>query len=174
MCGENKDELESMSEGEGSSPRVRGKRRLIDTHRPARGLIPACAGKTRLPRIPASSSAAHPRVCGENRRPRPAAALRWGSSPRVRGKRVSKLSKLFGKGLIPACAGKTIRAKSQASSVRAHPRVCGENASRLARSSPRAGSSPRVRGKPRETLLHVGREGLIPACAGKTTYYKKG
>ena len=50
----------------------------------------------------------------------------------------------------------------------AHPRVCGENGSSSTPSTPRAGSSPRVRGK-RERIADPGDQArLIPACAGKT------
>ena len=52
--------------------------------------------------------------------------------------------------------------------MRAHPRVCGENARRLADSLPVEGSSPRVRGKRYGTVFVTKTERLIPACAGKT------
>ena len=152
----------------GSSPRVRGK--LSDKSFKARisGLIPACAGKT-LPgpaRIP--QQAAHPRVCGENE-PIELRALRMpGSSPRVRGKLSDPPGWLDISGLIPACAGKTFGDVGFNASRRAHPRVCGENEASRYTSGLFAGSSPRVRGKPRKPLRSRARTRLIPACAGKT------
>ena len=52
--------------------------------------------------------------------------------------------------------------------MRAHPRVCGENAITSAYKHSCAGSSPRVRGKPLLFNITVSLCGLIPACAGKT------
>ena len=111
---------------------------------------------------------AHPRVCGENRRLRRREPLRRGSSPRVRGKlhRVAQAHQR--RGLIPACAGKTVSAVKRAGAVAAHPCVCGENGGGAHGLLRRRGSSPRVRGK-HAADTHPGvRAGLIPACAGKT------
>ena len=71
-------------------------------------------------------------------------------------------------GLIPACAGKTLACCLVRSTMRAHPRVCGENVVSKPNSTSKAGSSPRVRGKLAGELIHRGAAGLIPACAGKT------
>ena len=73
-----------------------------------------------------------------------------------------------GFGLIPACAGKTTRARRSTPATMAHPRVCGENAQVYNDILPGGGSSPRVRGK-LSTGSEVDIKGrLIPACAGKT------
>ena len=71
-------------------------------------------------------------------------------------------------GLIPACAGKTPPPAMYSNTLRAHPRVCGENFDRDRSPAPIAGSSPRVRGKLRTALSDQRYLGLIPACAGKT------
>ena len=55
--------------------------------------------------------------------------LTEGSSPRVRGKRLMGRTNFPAWGLIPACAGKTGYLSAGKASVRAHPRVCGENCS---------------------------------------------
>ena len=70
--------------------------------------------------------------------------------------------------LIPACAGKTTSPAKSGPSRWAHPRVCGENLKHAGELMPFEGSSPRVRGKPVYVGDHRAREGLIPACAGKT------
>ena len=70
--------------------------------------------------------------------------------------------------LIPACAGKTAGVMGIMLMPWAHPRVCGENPSRISWSMSSRGSSPRVRGKRRNQTEHVLYRGLIPACAGKT------
>ena len=46
VCGENWANAGKTVPFEGSSPRVRGKRRRVDWGLGCRGLIPACAGKT--------------------------------------------------------------------------------------------------------------------------------
>ena len=51
---------------------------------------------------------AHPRACGENETQEPHAQKIRGSSPRMRGKRFSRLDDLAGNRLIPAHAGKTL------------------------------------------------------------------
>ena len=71
-------------------------------------------------------------------------------------------------GLIPACAGKTFSLCLFRIDRGAHPRVCGENLHLVTVDEAWAGSSPRVRGKPVESVSEVLDAGLIPACAGKT------
>ena len=93
-----------------------------------------------------------------------------GSSPRVRGKRHGADPAPPVLGLIPACAGKTIDPHVLIADSRAHPRVCGENPSWVALSRLTAGSSPRVRGKLRRVASSIAASGLIPACAGKTSW----
>ena len=137
------------------------------------GLIPACAGKTRIRRAILCHGRAHPRVCGENVSPAKVASQLDGSSPRVRGKHTAAL-RLSGRcGLIPACAGKTRICGGDPPERGAHPRVCGEN--RVA-GTPRGrllGSSPRVRGKPSPGHRRRSMGRLIPACAGKTDHRRQ-
>ena len=117
VCGENLVGCRGDAVGNGSSPRVRGKPASARTLLTVRGLIPACAGKTRPRTSHRSKGRAHPRVCGEN--------LEWfeettgmpGSSPRVRGKRIHGDSLHLVTGLIPACAGKTSK-RVQATTAR--------------------------------------------------------
>ena len=92
-----------------------------------------------------------------------------GSSPRVRGKPPSSYLMVDINGLIPACAGKTLHKATVFIAVPAHPRVCGENAQGLDNIHIVRGSSPRVRGKPLGAAMEAASQGLIPACAGKTT-----
>ena len=86
----------------------------------------------------------------------------------MRGKRGFCFCNSSTKGLIPACAGKTFPQRAEARSQWAHPRVCGENHSRVDGTFTKLGSSPRVRGKPTGALALARVVGLIPACAGKT------
>ena len=152
----------------GSSPRVRGKRRRPGGGFLRRGLIPACAGKTRRRGDADPDRWAHPRVCGENQAVRYESTYRQGSSPRVRGKRNIQFSDFRYYRLIPACAGKTGCQAARNRIGPAHPRVCGENDQRLPSVLLIPGSSPRVRGKLRGRVNICDCERLIPACAGKT------
>ena len=72
-------------------------------------------------------------------------------------------------GLIPARAGKTIPPRRRGRRWAAHPRACGENKGWLLPVVTAAGSSPRVRGKPRYVFVRGPTSGLIPARAGKTS-----
>ena len=127
VCGENLRAVPLHGVSVGSSPRVRGKPDLHGRDRALARLIPACAGKTGVNLPNDQNSGAHPRVCGENDYKKLLGAPAVGSSPRVRGKLQLISGKTEARGLIPACAGKTLPVTSRVSQSRAHPRVCGEN-----------------------------------------------
>ena len=168
MCGENLTEQTASAQGQGSSPRVRGKRLAEGEVAGAEGLIPACAGKTGRPSSTTSAPWAHPRVCGENSPAYSPTAGLVGSSPRVRGKRADRCAGQPRKRLIPACAGKTRRRRGGGPGRTAHPHVCGENDPIVLPERLLQGSSPRVRGKHWDWAVPGAGCGLIPACAGKT------
>ena len=86
----------------------------------------------------------------------------------MRGKPSLSIGNPRGDRLIPACAGKTRGHFPNRYSVRAHPRVCGENMFLTPSQSCCQGSSPRVRGKPAWATRAGVHSGLIPARAGKT------
>ena len=91
----------------------------------------------------------HPRVCGEKYFPMFLPPRIRGSPPRVRGKvgffgRSARLT-----GITPACAGKSEGRCSYGSSIKDHPRVCGEKNPALVSGVCVEGSPPRVRGKGR-------------------------
>ena len=168
MCGENASTAMRPTSWSGSSPRVRGKHFVAESHGDVCRLIPACAGKTRRIFAISPQDGAHPRVCGENMYFSTVGQSTVGSSPRVRGKLRELRHRLRHSGLIPACAGKTVLVARRLSSSRAHPRVCGENFMDSSGGAIGKGSSPRVRGKlARRSALFIS-GGLIPACAGKT------
>ena len=157
-----------MYTGDGSSPRVRGKRIRPGCVPVAERLIPARAGKTFLLAGRLGGPLAHPRACGENQLDGQREAQAGGSSPRVRGKRQERRRRRPHPGLIPARAGKTFAGRGRRPWRRAHPRACGENLAQLRSPDRVKGSSPRVRGKPLGDHFGLGAPGLIPACAGKT------
>ena len=92
----------------------------------------------------------HPRVCGEHQEQPTRMGEAQGSSPRVRGTRVQRQPVSIGRGIIPACAGNTCHMVSSSVSAWDHPRVCGEHDAQGLSEYARRGSSPRVRGTPRE------------------------
>ena len=168
VCGEHRNTVERLNGSQGSSPRVRGTRFPVSLMLSWVGIIPACAGNTRTRPGWRRQAGDHPRVCGEHAK-LPASMLALpGSSPRVRGTLALGAGEKHDGGIIPACAGNTIRPSGSTIGRKDHPRVCGEHAWQCANGSTSMGSSPRVRG----TLTSVGNlrnvQGIIPACAGNT------
>ena len=152
----------------GSSPRGRGKLSAEKSAFLTGRLIPARAGKTCATLIKLSRVKAHPRAGGENQR-RPLNSFgERGSSPRGRGKRVGEQKFHGGNRLIPARAGKTRYAHSNALKPPAHPRAGGENPETRSERLLDPGSSPRGRGKRSTAMDVMAGTGLIPARAGKT------
>ena len=168
MGGENCD-LRALAVGAvGSSPRGRGKLRVVRTRQVVDRLIPAWAGKTPHTGSRESHPAAHPRVGGENRKCLIGMVSKVGSSPRGRGKRRGACLRRVQRRLIPAWAGKTPSTGRRATTIGAHPRVGGENGVAGAVLVASGGSSPRGRGKLTFPISCRGGGGLIPAWAGKT------
>ena len=91
-----------------------------------------------------------------------------GSSPRVRGAQRDVRARCEHLGIIPACAGNTVRDRPWLLWVQDHPRVCGEHIIVFGLLAHVLGSSPRVRGTLDGRHIPVGRVGIIPACAGNT------
>ena len=108
VCGENTGVPQIASSSNGSPPRVRGKPEALQTTPGELRITPACAGKTPRSATATSSTADHPRVCGENQRGLTKRFHTRGSPPRVRGKQKKLHTKIFRWGITPACAGKTV------------------------------------------------------------------
>ena len=147
MRGENRRPQNPRMIMDGSSPHARGKLRP-PPRAPLRGrLIPACAGKTLATPTVAPVHGAHPRMRGENCSGCLHCLFNDGSSPHARGKRSDVRGRDCGRRLIPACAGKTSTAFIVHCSIKAHPRMRGENGAWDKRHSRGLGSSPHARGK---------------------------
>ena len=131
----------------GSSPRVRGRLKTPEITIHANGLIPAGAGQIGPIRFPTWMSAAHPRGCGADLLADLHKVFCQGSSPRVRGRLPSSMSRNCGAGLIPAGAGQIRPHHLRHSSRAAHPRGCGADLCILLCGGENLGSSPRVRGR---------------------------
>ena len=107
VCGEHRRLAAARRSTRGSSPRVRGTRRVHSRPHGADGIIPACAGNTSSPSRVIYQPGDHPRVCGEH----------------SRGGGCGKVAFL----IIPACAGNTPHACGDDPMNEDHPRVCGEH-----------------------------------------------
>ena len=72
------------------------------------------------------------------------------------------------RGIIPAYAGSTSGRCRDRAAWRDHPRICGEHYYDMSEDEAREGSSPHMRGAPKEVDTHGSRRGIIPAYAGST------
>ena len=152
----------------GSSPHARGAPLLHRQCGVRRGIIPACAGSTKLLRFSYTQRGDHPRMRGEH-----AERMHWmeahqGSSPHARGAHAPRQAPAPRQGIIPACAGSTSRAVATVQDGENHPRMRGEHYVPLAIIRLISGSSPHARGARVADLRSVPSLGIIPACAGST------
>ena len=106
VCGERANYQTESQRRTGSSPRVRGTRRVCWGRDCTLRFIPACAGNAPPSQYGPRTESVHPRVCGE----------------RVRGWPIGTLRLRF----IPACAGNAKAGPLPNGKHPVHPRVCGE------------------------------------------------
>ena len=166
--GENKRSDHTDPGPSGSSPLTRGKRIGHERPLPVWRLIPAHAGKTPWRLREPVPGTAHPRSRGENASPPLVRRGKSGSSPLTRGKQALEALDATERGLIPAHAGKTVRARRPGHHRPAHPRSRGENQTTEQAFVKALGSSPLTRGKLHDPGQEWHGPGLIPAHAGKT------
>ena len=169
VCGELLESVSPHRRDVGSSPRVRGTRKVQRGRWRPHRFIPACAGNSMVAADSPAASAVHPRVCGELLGGHHQVVDCHGSSPRVRGTlRAGPIHDGRGR-FIPACAGNSAAPPSAAPRSTVHPRVCGELSRRHVDAAHGPGSSPRVRGTRRAQFRPRRRRRFIPACAGNST-----
>ena len=171
-CGGNCPFSRHLNGDSGPSPRVRGKPRGLHSDDPLGGSIPARAGETEALAALADGEEVHPRACGGNRDAGISAVFPNGPSPRVRGKRRFGNSSRGCAGSIPARAGETIVLPRWRVAAAVHPRACGGNPEDCTLTIRWEGPSPRVRGKPKRSLLLQTVRRSIPARAGETSANK--
>ena len=169
MCGEHCARHVKNCSIPGSSPHVRGARKLTVYMTNPDGIIPACAGSTTCVQIGVNRKWDHPRMCGEHAWAFSLTSSKSGSSPHVRGARGFMLSEAVHCGIIPACAGSTPQMTHSISITWDHPRMCGEHIVKHVRPCSKRGSSPHVRGARIPSQRQGRLSGIIPACAGSTT-----
>ena len=91
-----------------------------------------------------------------------------GSPPHARGKEFIYMRRTDTQGITPACAGKRLVSCVQKYGTKDHPRMRGEKQHEKACDAADEGSPPHARGKAINPGLWQGREGITPACAGKS------
>ena len=109
MRGEHKYKGELLYKVKGSSPHARGALHDRIPESLVCGIIPACAGSTRDAQFCKGKRGDHPRMRGEHSANHPAAPLMPGSSPHARGARFPAVLRHRPPGIIPACAGSTLK-----------------------------------------------------------------
>ena len=127
MRGEHPQSIQKIDTPTGSSPHARGTLHHSKGYRIVIGIIPACAGNTVSGSAMAKTMRDHPRMRGEH--------LLWcvtvcgglGSSPHARGTRWGCEGVGCVGGIIPACAGNTVRSAAWRRPARDHPRMRGEH-----------------------------------------------
>ena len=72
-------------------------------------------------------------------------------------------------GITPACAGRSVCPGTPTMPTEDHPRVRGEKLVVPLRAFLLQGSPPRARGEDPARKEHAGRDGITPACAGRST-----
>ncbi len=107
VCGEHHAGAGASQPVTGSSPRMRGARQTGSVDVVPKGIIPAYAGSTTLQTLRLTFRWDHPRVCGEHQTSQMRTIVQLGSSPRMRGARISHDSVFLPSGIIPAYAGST-------------------------------------------------------------------
>ena len=93
----------------GSPPHVRGKGYANSLNMLSNRITPACAGKRNPDCKTMVRVQDHPRMCGEKDFCSSCSALVKGSPPHVRGKADRKQRRTGGRGITPACAGKSLQ-----------------------------------------------------------------
>ena len=131
-------------------------------------ITPACAGKTCRIQSEGSVWADHPRMRGEDDSFGDGRRRRLGSPPHARGRQLPTDWPGRWTWITPACAGKTVWARTSKRSTRDHPRMRGEDGGKAAASSYHPGSPPHARGRLDRMPSPARTRRITPACAGKT------
>ena len=157
----------------GSSPRMRGSRKVKIIVIKNDGIIPAHAGLTAGALTSESTSRDHPRACGAHQNPYNQTDCLPGSSPRMRGSQGPQAARHRHDGIIPAHAGLTTGDRPTVTRARDHPRACGAHNPVPANGRVGGGSSPRMRGSRFRYGFETIHFGIIPAHAGLTRFSRK-
>ncbi len=167
-CGEHEGGSVPISRGPGSSPRVWGTPSPSFVCVTATRFIPTGVGNTCPAATPECARAVHPHGCGEHPASPMSAMMPPGSSPRVWGTLVGKVTGERDGRFIPTGVGNTHPERGRARPAAVHPHGCGEHALEPIDQSWSTGSSPRVWGTPRDRRIFRDAERFIPTGVGNT------
>ena len=170
MRGEHPSSHVASSPTLGSSPHARGARAGRARQAKQEGIIPAYAGSTGVRMKVKHGERDHPRMRGEHAAGAPPGPECWGSSPHARGAQSASHGVAHEQGIIPACAGSTPRRCRARRRRGDHPRMRGEHLRSDMDKIKTMGSSPHARGALRRLERVALAPGIIPACAGSTTW----
>ena len=155
----------------GSSPRVRSGLVLLGFVSQNLGIISACAERSMVCRPSSPLTRDHLRVCGAVIVNDGRDVTEHGSSPRVRSGRRRIVRHAACRGIISACAERSLDCGMLTAWRRDHLRVCGAVSFGVDATNVNKGSSPRVRSGPvRVAFAHDGR-GIISACAERSVVF---
>ena len=132
-----------------------------------RGITPAWAGKSTMPKAQRWAYGDHPRVGGEKFFGQRVVTEKGGSPPRGRGKAFHGIFEGLVGGITPAWAGKSDVVRKYKQLERDHPRVGGEKTRPRRPRLAVVGSPPRGRGKAAGGQHRAPKRGITPAWAGK-------
>ena len=167
-CGAHAAPSPASTRETGSSPRMRGSRRVYGVGAILEGIIPAHAGLTTGQKHKKKKEGDHPRACGAHVILSQSKMSSSGSSPRMRGSLDTGAVKSYSDGIIPAHAGLTHRRDFSFRWKWDHPRACGAHTLAATLRSAGTGSSPRMRGSRSVAKRTPSPAGIIPAHAGLT------
>ena len=169
VCGADRGVFLIVSFGLGSSPRVRSRHWALRYGEDVVGIISACAEQTSTVTTYGSSGKDHLRVCGADGPSFADEFHRFGSSPRVRSRRLPLAGAAGTAGIISACAEQTWSPTSRTEATTDHLRVCGADQPAGAARIRRRGSSPRVRSRRLAWMKQSIGLRIISACAEQTS-----
>ena len=168
MRGEHLVALQFRQRQLGSSPHARGTPSCADHEIPWSGIIPACAGNTIIFVFRLVIIGDHPRMRGEHNSSDLKTVGDTGSSPHARGTLKTCCGVPSARGIIPACAGNTVREFEAFIVLGDHPRMRGEHLYFEYLCLLLSGSSPHARGTQDVSHRYINLLRIIPACAGNT------
>ena len=131
-------------------------------------ITPACAGKRRFILVKSVACRDHPRLRGEKGLYTLFVRSQGGSPPLARGKVSNPSGGTTVYRITPACAGKSIMQGGEIKTLQDHPRLRGEKRILSVSLPVGQGSPPLARGKGALCFSKALRQGITPACAGKS------
>ena len=168
ICGEKAHAILAYHQILGSPPHMRGKALRRPNRDRIQRITTAHAGKSPKSRVPSHQYKDHPRICGEKLFRKCPIFPIGGSPPHMRGKASFDDSRSSMIRITPAHAGKRSNLCLCSSSIKDHPRTCGEKEQDDDGLWQITGSPPHMRGKVHDYTPSISFLRIPPAHAGKS------